>query len=74
MTNGWTNRETWLVNVHFGDNFEQEGDINAVKEYLETAWENADIEGKRFFDDFMNLELINWDELLEHYQEEETSP
>lgn len=74
MYSGWTNRETWLVNVHFGDHWENAGDVNGTKEYLETAWENAEVEAKRFFDDYINFNLVNWDELLEHYQEGETSP
>ena len=68
MVNGWSNRETWLVNLHFGDSFESINDIHGIKEYLEEAWNRADIEGKNFFNDFMNLELINWEEILEHYK------
>jgi len=74
MTNGWTNRETWLVNVHFGDYWENAGDVNGTKEYLETAWENAEVEGKRFFDDYISLKLVNWDELLEAYNFHEEAP
>ncbi len=35
--NGWTNRETWLINVWF--NPESSADVDAAKETLEEACE-----------------------------------
>lgn len=64
--NGWTNRETWLVVVHFSDIVADEGplDWDWVKEDIEEAWKEMTKEGYGlFFNDFINLGLINWDEI-----------
>ena len=75
--NGWTNKETWLVNLWLGDDFAQiseEGEViteafirETVEEICET--ETKSVEG-RFLLDLLNCALgaINYDELERHYE------
>jgi len=78
--NGWTNKETWLVNLWLGDDFvalSEEGQIiteafirETVDELCET--ETKSVEG-RFLMDLLNCALgeINYFELAQHYAPEE---
>jgi len=78
--NGWTNKETWLVNLWFGDDFvalSEEGQIiteafirETVEDICET--ETKSVEG-RFLMDLLNCALgeINYHELAQHYAPEE---
>jgi hypothetical protein len=78
--NGWTNKETWLVNLWLGDDFAQmseEGQIiteafirETVEDICET--ETKSVEG-RFLMDLLNCALgeINYFELAQHYAPEE---
>lgn len=67
--NGWTNRETWLINLHFEPR--NQGDLDFIKETLEQEVEaiQESIVYGRFFSDFINLGNINWYELENHVQE-----
>lgn len=80
--NGWTNRETWLVNLHFGDDDysirdyvqQANGDISTVADNLE-SWvrdyvEEALRETHGFISDMLNLSSVNWYELAEGYVQE----
>lgn len=61
--NGWTNRETWLVNVWF--NPETEDEVNYIEYTLEDEFMN--IHGNcGIYVDLMNFGAINWDELREN--------
>lgn len=65
--NGWTNRETWLVNVWF--NPESKEDVQYAKDVLEEqydAMENGALK------DMLNIGAINWDELESHFDDEES--
>ena len=75
--NGWTNRETWLVNVWFLDGFGSEdfddtrdpyelGQI--LKDYIETELYKAKIPDVWL--DFICLESVDWYELGEHLIED----
>lgn len=33
--NGWRNRETWLINLWFGDDWETPADVYSTREYIE---------------------------------------
>jgi len=78
--NGWTNYETWLVNMWFGDCFaamqEDTGNMSAdaledfVMEMLESE---GNIPQYGFAADIMNAALreVDWDELAEHYAVED---
>lgn len=73
--NGWTNRETWLVNLHFGDYFQevaQDGQ-QLMSDYIEeTVWDLFDEANiPPFFQDMINLGAVNWRELAKHYVTEE---
>jgi hypothetical protein len=64
--NGWTNRATWLVNVW--GNPESREDVESLRFQLE----------EQYFDlpdgilkDMIDLDAINWQELLEHFEDEE---
>lgn len=72
--NGWANRNTWLVNLWFGDYFNEmaeEGESvsaafieNHVLDYVEEQ-----IGGfTGFIADLIDIGGIDWQELAEHYQ------
>ena len=62
--NGWTNRATWLVNVWF--NPESRDDVESALYAIEEAEEAI----PAFMRDFLCTDEINWDELMEHFEEE----
>jgi hypothetical protein len=64
--NGWTNHETWLVNVWF--NPESREDVEAARYTLEEQYDELPNGPLK---DMVNITAINWDELLEHFEEEE---
>ncbi|OAM52934.1 hypothetical protein A7981_05735 [Methylovorus sp. MM2] len=62
--NGWTNRETWLINVWFAP--ESKADVQNAREQIE-----SDIEGiPQYLQDFVNDSAINWDELEAHFEDD----
>ena len=63
--NGWTNRETWLVNLHFEIN--SKSDLEYAKEQIQEWYDNLD----SFMQDYVDLSLIDWDELESHIETEE---
>ena len=66
--NGWENRETWLVNLHFEIN--SKDDLEYVKNHIEEMEE--EISNKYpFISDYLDFSLINWSELDAHIEEEE---
>ena len=67
--NGWTNRETWLINVHFEPS--SQSDLVYIKEQLEYEVEafSQTVKFSSFFSDFIDLNRINWFELEQHIQE-----
>ena len=76
--NGWSNRETWLVNLWFGDNFtsDTEDGITITADYIRETVEQY-IEYKigadwsDFIIDMMDLGAIDYAELAAHYAVEE---
>ena len=77
MCNGWKNRETWLVNLWFGDTLammQDDGDVitadyieSMVTDYIE---ENLGAPRHGFIMDMMDLGAIDYDELAAHYAPE----
>jgi hypothetical protein len=65
--NGWTNRETWLVNVWF--NPESREDVESAREQLD---EQYDAIPNGPLKDMLSLDDVNWEELLSQFDEEET--
>ena len=63
--NGWSNRETWLVNVWY--NPESRSDVEAIRYSLEEQYDEMP-DGP--LKDMVDIMAINWDELLEHFEEE----
>lgn len=62
--NGWTNRETWLINAWF--NPESRSDVEVAKEQME-----SDIEAlPGYLKDMIDVDCINWEELKDHCEEE----
>lgn len=64
--NGWTNRETWLVNVWF--NPETKADVQNAREMLEDEYSNMR-DGP--LKDMLCLDSVNWQELEDDMEEEE---
>ena len=68
--NGWTNRETWLVNIWFMDNLYLElrdvvsqGDrARYIRDYVEEHVDNSDIPDS-FINDLIDISSVNWHEL-----------
>jgi hypothetical protein len=65
--NGWTNRETWLVNIWF--NPESRDDVESARAYMDELYEQVP-EG--IMRDMLDLSAINWDELADKFDDEAT--
>ena len=63
--NGWTNRETWLVNVWFDPQSRE--DLHGIRSMMED--EVLALPG--WLQDFCSFHLVDWNELLDHQTEEE---
>ena len=77
--NGWTNKETWLVNLWFGDcltEMQEEGEevtTYATQRFVldlidDSSWRKS-VEGG-FILDMLNCALckVNWEEITSHYK------
>ena len=64
--NGWSNRETWLVNVWF--NPESKEDVQSAKEYIEGQYDEIP-DGP--LKDMINLSGIDWDELESAFSDDD---
>lgn len=64
--NGWTNRETWLVNVWF--NPESKEDVQSAKAYIEDQYDAIPAGPLK---DMVGLSNINWQELESVFSDEE---
>ena len=76
--NGWTNKETWLVNLWLGDCFQADTEMGeeVTAEYIEScvsemasAAGESDMAG--LITDLLNSAIakVNWQEIASHYQE-----
>jgi hypothetical protein len=61
--NGWKNRETWLVNVWYGDNWTCREDVEMTQIVVEEAYDKLN---NGLFRDMIDLECIDWKALREH--------
>jgi len=72
--NGWTNRNTWLVNIWFGDSFADmasEGekiDSDYIESYVMDYIEEQIGGFTGFVADLIDFSGINWEELASHYE------
>ena len=62
--NGWSNRETWLIYLWF--NPESREDVEHAEDHFWEVYETL----PNFMKDFVSTD-IDWDELKEHFEEEE---
>ena len=73
--NGWTNRETWVINLWLGDYFQDvanEGQQLMADYIEETVWdmlEEANVPD--MFKDMIDLNAVDWRELEQHYVTDE---
>lgn len=73
--NGWTNRETWLVNLWFDDvltEMHEDGEeitADTIKDMVDQVIGEANLTG--FLADLLGDHMINYDELAEQYKTEE---
>tara|TARA_R100001086_G_C11747349_1_gene234284 strand:+ start:466 stop:747 length:282 start_codon:yes stop_codon:yes gene_type:complete len=71
--NGWTNRATWLINLWYEPH--TTSDLDWIKEELEersASLANSENVCDKILSDMLNLQEIDWDELKEHVETEET--
>ena len=73
--NGWTNRETWVINLWLGDYFHDvanDGE-HLIADYIEeTVWDMLEeAEVPPMFKDLIDLGAVNWQELAGHYVTDE---
>ena len=64
--NGWTNRETWLINIHF--NPETKADVAYAQEQVEEWYDSLNA----FMRDMVDIGCIDWQQLSDNMDEEET--
>jgi len=77
--NGWTNKETWLVNLWLGDSLtmDQESGTEITASYIEQFVDDiiadSGARGSGFVGDMLNCALgeIDYQEIAEHYEEED---
>jgi len=76
--NGWKNRETWLVNIWFGDDFQMQLEDGAeiTADYIRDTVETYVDEiigrgtGSGFVQDMLDLNAIDYEELAAQYADE----
>jgi hypothetical protein len=78
--NGWTNYETWLVNMWYGDIFtdmHNEGEdtsAQALEDFVTSVLEDeGQLREGGFAADIMNAAMrqVDWEDLASHYELEE---
>lgn len=79
--NGWRNWQTWKINLHWGDYWASDIGLRSepitaeemrsdVEEFLDEAFSLLP-EGQRLFiDDMIDLSVVDWYQLEDHYKEE----
>ena len=76
--NGWSNKETWLVNVWLGDDLQAHKDegealtTDYIEGLVDDLWSEIDCDNGLMFD-LLNTAMgeINYWELEQHYKEDE---
>lgn len=63
--NGWSNRETWLVNLWY--NPESKTDVEYTRETLQEEYNNLPNGALK---DMLYLDSVNWEELLDEFDDE----
>jgi len=68
--NGWTNYATWRVNLEMFDGSETYWTEVSAKEFVEECIESTTDEGIARDYAMAFISDVNWQEIAEHYQEE----
>ena len=69
--NGWTNRNTWLINLHFGDVIREELQEDAsntsetISNFILDVLQYQEDNAHPVIRDFIDLSGINWQEIYE---------
>ena len=66
--NGWTNRETWLVPLHF--NPETLEDVEVIKGEIEELEDWIHEKDMMFLSDYIDFSKINWHEIEKNITDE----
>lgn len=78
--NGWTNYETWLVNMWYGDIFadwqndREDTSAQALEDFVTSMLEDqGQLPDHGFAADIMNAAMrqVDWEDLASHYEAEE---
>jgi hypothetical protein len=78
--NGWTNYETWLVNMWFGDVFadmqndREDTSAQSLEDFVVSMLEDqGQLPETGFATDIMNAAMrqVDWEDLASHYEVEE---
>jgi hypothetical protein len=75
--NGWKNRQTWLVNVHFGDYLQElieDGyrvDADFIKQVVDDHFQEQVKDLSMFVQDMIDDAGIDWNELAAHYPQDD---
>ena len=65
--NGWTNRETWLVNIWFMAGIESKVTPDYLQDMVEEHVDYCLKGSPGFIWDMINLSVINWEELADNH-------
>jgi hypothetical protein len=68
--NGWTNYATWRVNLEMFDGSETYWTETSAREFVEECIESTTDEGIARDYAMAFIDGVNWQEIAEHYQEE----
>jgi hypothetical protein len=61
--NGWKNRETWLVNLWYGDTWDCVEDVRITEILLDEKYEDL---GNGIMRDMIDWQAIDWEQLRSH--------
>ena len=61
--NGWKNRETWLVNLWYGDTWDCVEDVRMTEILLDEKYEDL---GNGIMRDMIDWQAIDWEQLRSH--------
>jgi hypothetical protein len=61
--NGWKNRETWLVNLWYGDTWDCVEDVRITEILLDEKYEDL---GNGILQDMIDWQAIDWEQLRSH--------
>lgn len=73
--NGWSNRETWVVNVWFGDSWERKSDVDGTRDYIDEELDDMARKMPGWMTDLLGINFrsddVDWDELKDHVESDD---